>query len=91
MALVPQDMSIIQYVLLLTLPGKFVEITSGTGDYEEIKTIQKSPLIDEVTIETVEGSKKTMSLDKIYSFLVEVKKPRIKPDGQIKERKRFRD
>lgn len=72
------------------MKGKRIEITEDSGTFETIKTIQKLPQIDEVVIETEEGSKKTISLDYLYTWEIDKKKDRVKPQGRLKHKKGFK-
>jgi len=84
-----QNMSIIELLLIKQLRGEKIEIIEDSGIFETIKTIQKMTMIDEVVIETDEGSKVTLSMEKIYAWEIDVKKDRVKPEKRLNHKKKF--
>lgn len=87
-----QDMSIMQLLLEKTMIGEQLDIFPDDGEekFETIKDIQVIPGTDDVVVETIEGSKVCFSIYKIYPWKVVKRKQRIKPDYQLKPKKRFR-
>lgn len=88
-----QDMTILEFVMIKLLRGEKIDIdnTGNNEKFEVIKTIQKIPGTKDVIIETEEGSKCSMSLDKAYSWKIDKRKNRVKPEFQIKAKKKFRN
>ncbi len=89
-----QMMTPLEYVFIEVLKGKLIEIEriengQTVSSFETIKTIQKLPQIQDVVIETQEGSKKTISIDKIYNWGIDVQKPRVVPNGHERPRRKF--
>lgn len=90
-----QNMTLMEFVFIKTLKGEKIEIEKeidgvNVFSFETIKTIQKLPQIQDVVIETEEGSKKTISIDKIYNWMIDVEKPRVRPKGHEKPKKKFK-
>lgn len=88
-----QLMTPLEFMLIITLKGKQIQVAKDATDkpvFETIKTIQKLPQIQDIVIETEEGTKKTISLDKIFNWKIDKKKDRVKPGGRIVPEKRFK-
>lgn len=86
-----QNMTILEFMMIKLLKGEKIDVDDRdeVETFETIKTIQKQPLIPDVIIETEEGSKLSMSIDQVYTWLIDKKKPRVKPTRRIKPKKRF--